>query len=53
MIPFLAKKCNDKSLVASLKIDFYINKTLTPVAAILLTNPAIYILSSFIIFSIL
>lgn len=52
IIPFLAKKCKDKSLVASLKIDFYINITLAPDETIFFINPAIYFLSSFKILSI-
>lgn len=52
IIPFFAKKCRDNSLVASLKIDFYIKTTLAPESAIFLTNFAIYIFSSFINLSI-
>jgi len=51
MIPFLAKKWRDKSLVGSLRIDFYIITTLAPEATIFLTKAAIYFLSSFKILS--
>jgi len=52
IIPFLAKKCSESSLVASLRIDFYTNTTLAPDFTILLIKAAMYFLSSFIILSI-
>ena len=52
MIPFLAKKWRESSLVASFKILFWIKRTLAPDAAIFLTIPAIIFLSYFMILSI-
>ena len=51
-MPFLAKKCKESSLVASLRIDFYINKTFAPLLTIFDTNDAVYFRSSLKILSI-
>ena len=47
MMPFLARKCRESSLVASLRMLFWMSSTLAPEATIFLTISAMILRSSF------